>query len=206
MIRHTALFVWAEDATGEDRVRAKDGVAYCYFGSDVLTLDFGEHIGPAASRFGFSLQHDHRDRAAWEAYNENAAHHRAGAFLKSITQPELAARVDWVYEGRASIRGAVRHLALYRWDGAAGERQKLEARAAVAGLRDLCPTVRALETGTDLGWYPPNYDWIVEAHFADLEGLAEFMQHPVRVEVDAVVASATRAELTACVQYRMLSG
>jgi hypothetical protein len=206
VIRHTALFVWSDDATDEDKVRAKDGVAYCYFGSDVLTLDFGEHIGPAATRHGFALQHDHRGQADWQAYNENAAHHRAGAFLRSVTRPELAARVDWVYDGPASTRGSIRHLGLYRWRPDAGELERTAARAAVAELGGLCGTMRALEIGSDLGWYPPNYDWIVEAHFDDLEGLAEFMEHPARVETDALLSTATQAELTACVQYRMLSG
>ena len=114
-VRHSALFVWSDDVGDEQKLRAKEGVAYCWFGSDVLTFDFGEDLGVAPTRHGFSLQHDHGDRAAWEAYNENAAHARAGAYLKSITRPELAARVDWEYEGPPSRRGAVRHLALYRW-------------------------------------------------------------------------------------------
>jgi hypothetical protein len=206
MIRHTALFVWSDDVRDEDKVRAKDGVAYCYFGSDVLTLDFGEHVGPPSTRYGLALQHDHRGRADWDAYNENAAHHRAGAFLRSITKPELAARVDWIYDGPASTRGSIRRLELYRWSQSAGEPERSAARAAVAALWDLCGTVRALETGTDLGWYPPNYDWIVEAHFDDLDGLAEFTEHPARAEAYALVARVTQTDLTAGVQYRMLSG
>jgi hypothetical protein len=204
-VRHTALFVWADGVTEEQRVRVKDGVAYCYYASTVLTLDFGEDLGLDATRYGFSLQHDHEDRADWDAYNENAAHARVGAFLKSITLPELAARVDWIYDGPPSRRGAVRHLALYRWDDGADGIARAEARAAVAGLRQECPTIRALELGDDLGWYPPNYDWIVEAHFDDVDGIAEFNRHPARHEAAAVVAQATRGA-PAQVQYRMLSG
>jgi hypothetical protein len=79
VVRHTALFVWADGVTDEEKLRAKEGVAYCWFGSDVLTFDFGESLTLAPSRHGFSLQHDHRDRASWDAYNENEAHARAGA-------------------------------------------------------------------------------------------------------------------------------
>lgn len=204
-IRHTALFVWAEGVTEESRIRAKDGVAYCYYGSEVLALDFGEDLGLAPTRHGFALQHDHRDREDWEAYNANAAHHRAGAFLRSITVPELAARVDWAYGGPPSRRGAVRHLALYRWDGAAGADARLEAQAASAELERRCPTVRAFEIGDDLGWYPPNYDWIVEAHFDDVEGLAAFMEHPAQQEAAGLVARSTEAGV-ARVQHRMLAG
>jgi hypothetical protein len=66
--------------------------------------------------------------------------------------------------------------------------------------------MRALELGSDLGWYPPNLDWIIEAHFDDLEGLAAFLGHPARVEAEAVVAAATRPAEAARIQYRMLSG
>ena len=180
VIRHTALFVWADEIVEADKVRVKDGVAYCYYGSDVLALDFGEDLGLAPGRHGFALQHDHPDRANWDDYNANAAHDRVGAFLKSITIPALAARVDWIYDGPPSRRGAVRQLELYRWDDGAGEQERAAAHAAVVGLRDLCPTVRALELGDDLGWYPPNYDWIVETHFDDLEGLLAFGRHPAR--------------------------
>jgi hypothetical protein len=203
VVRHTALFVWTDGVTDEQKLRAKEGVAYCWFGADVLTFDFGEDLGLAPSRHGFALQHDHRDRVSWEAYNENEAHARAGAYLRSLTHPELAARVDWAYDGPESRRGAVRHLALYRWGERVGERERSEALAAVDGLRERCPSVRALVTGIDLGWYPPNYDWIVEAQFDDVEGLRAFIEHPAQVEAAALVeAAAERAR----VQYRMLSG
>jgi hypothetical protein len=206
ILRHTALFVWAEGTTDEQKVRVKDGVAYCYYGSEVLTLDFGEDLGLYPATHGFALMHDHRDRAAWEAYNDNATHARVGAFLKSITQPELAARVDWVYEGPRSRRGAVRHLTLYRWNDAAGEDERSNARAAAAELARRCLTVRALELGLDLGWYPTNYDWIVEAHFDDVDGLVAFMEHPAQQEVAAAFTAVTQPELTARVQHRMLAG
>jgi hypothetical protein len=207
VIRHTALFVWADGAGEEEKVRAKDGVAYCYYGSEVLTLDFGEALGLAPSRHRFSLQHDHRDREAWDAYNANAAHHRAGAFLRSVTQPDLAARVDWAYDGPPSRRGAVRHLELHRWreDGACDEERE-RALSALAGLPDACPGVSALMAGADLGWYPPNYDWIVEAHLEDVDAAAAFLEHPAYLEAERIVASATRPGETARIQYRMLSG
>ena len=206
-MRHSALFVWADGTTDEQKVRVKDGVAYCYYGSEVLTLDFGEDLGLYPSAHGFTLMHDHRDRAAWDAYNENGAHARVGAFLKSITQPELAARVDWDLR-RAAVaarrRPAPRALPLERIGRRATSGQT--ARAAAAELARRCPTVRALELGLDLGWYPTNYDWIVEAHFDDVDGLVAFMEHPAQQEAAAAIAAVTQAELTARVQHRMLAG
>jgi Stress responsive A/B Barrel Domain len=204
-VRHSALFVWAEGTTEEQRTRVKDGVAYCYFASEVLSLDFGEDLGVEATRHGFSLQHEHRDRAAWDGYNENAAHARVGAFLKSISRPELAARVDWICDGTPSRRGAVRRLELHRWAEDAGERERADAKAAVASLRDRCPTVRALEIGDDLGWYPPNHDWIVEAQFDDVDGLKAFLDDAAQAEAAAAVAAVTSGE-PARISYRMLFG
>jgi hypothetical protein len=205
-VRHSALFVWTEGTTDEQKERVKDGVAYCYYGSEVLTLDFGEDLGLYPSTHGFALMHDHHDRAAWEGYNENGAHARVGAFLKSITRPELAARVDWAFDGPQSRRGAVRHLELYRWRGSAGDDERFAARAAAGELARRCPTVRALELGVDLGWYPTNYDWIMEVHFDEVDGLGAFMEHPAQQEVAAAVAAVTQPELTARVQHRMLAG
>jgi hypothetical protein len=205
-VRHSALFAWADGTTEEQRVRVKDGVAYCYYASEVLALDFGEDLGLYPTAHGFALMHDHRDRAAWEGYNENGAHARVGAFLKSITRPELAARVDWDYEGPPSRRGAVRHLALYRWLDSAGEDERSAAHAVAAELPRRCRTVSALHLGVDLGWYQTNYDWIVEAHFDDVDGLAAFMEHPAQQEAAAAIAAVTQSEITARVQHRMLAG
>jgi hypothetical protein len=206
LIRHTVLFVWKDGVAQEDKDLVKDGCAYCYYGSEVLALDFGEDLGLAPTQYGLALLHDHRDRAAWDEYNENEAHHRVGERIKSVTRPELAARVDWVYRGPPSVRGGVRHTSLYRWSEGIGEPEKAEAKVALAGLGVLCPSVRALEIGDDLGWYPPNFDWIVEAHFDDVDGLRAFIDHPAQREASDRVARVTNAAQTAQVQHRMLGG
>ena len=43
MIRHSALFVWAEGIADEQKVRVKDGVAFCYYGSEVARFIYVEH-------------------------------------------------------------------------------------------------------------------------------------------------------------------
>jgi hypothetical protein len=95
---------------------------------------------------------------------------------------------------------------MYRWSGGAVADARSAAQAAIASLRDRCPSVLALEIGDDLGWYSTNYDWVVEAHFANLQGLAAFVAHPARAEADAVVARATASDATATVQALMLAG
>src|SRR5207247_9514531 len=42
LIRHAVLFVRGDGVTAEQVLRAKEGMAYCYYGSGVLALDFGE--------------------------------------------------------------------------------------------------------------------------------------------------------------------
>jgi hypothetical protein len=206
MIRHTVLFVLTDDATEDQVLRAKEGMAYCYYASEVLTLDLGEDLGLAPTRFKLALFHDHRDRAAWDKYNENDTHHRVGEWIKAMTQPGEAARVDWVYEGPESRRGAVRHTALYRWAEGIGDDRKAEVRSQLAALSSAVPSIRALMVGDDLGWYPPNYDWIVEAHFDDVDGLREFTEHPAQRAMAAVLEEASQPRGIAQFQHRMLAG
>jgi hypothetical protein len=200
------LFVWADGVTEEQRTRIKDGMAYCYFGSEVLALDFGEDLGLTPTRFELALVHDHRDREAWDEYNKNATHHRVGEYIKGLTRPELAARVDWVYDGPPSRRGGIRHTALYRWTEGIDDAQIAAAQGALTSLRTRCPSIRALELGNDLGWYPPNYDWIVEAQFDDVEGMMAFFEHPAQREAAAILAGVTQVDVTAQNQHRMLAG
>ena len=122
VVRHTPASSSGPTASAASRSFAPRRASPTVVRERRAEFDFGEDLGHAPGRHGFSLQHDHGDRAAWEAYNENAAHARAGAYLKSITRPELAARVDWIYDGPGSQRGAVRQLTLCRWAEPAGER------------------------------------------------------------------------------------
>lgn len=206
MIRHTVLFALADTATQEQVLKAKDGMAYCYYASEVLSLDFGEDLGLAPTDFKLALEHDHRDRAAWDKYNENETHHRVGELIKKFTQPERAARVDWIYSGPESRRGAVRHTALYRWAEGVDDARRAEVRQAVAGLQGRCPPVGALVFGDDLGWYPPNYDWIIEAHFDDVDGLRAFNEHPAQLEVASLLREVSQPGAIAQIQHLMLAG
>jgi hypothetical protein len=205
VIRHTVLFAWADDVTDEQLLRAKEGMAACYFASGVLALDYGSDLGLAPTKYGLCLVHDHRDRIAWDDYNKNEQHHRAGEYIKSISKPELAARVDWPYAGPLSQRGRIRHTALYRWRDGIGKDEQMTVRDSLVGLRSLSSVV-AVEYGDDLGWYPPNLDWIEEIHFESTDEMQSFFANPARRETERLIAAATIPEATAQVQHRILAG
>jgi len=205
VIRHTVLFVWADDVTEEQITRAKEGMAACYYASGVLALDYGSDLGLAPTPYGLCLVHDHRDRIAWDTYNTNEAHHRAGEYIKAISKPDLAARVDLPYEGPPSERGRIRHTALYRWREGIDKSEQVAVRESLVDLRSL-PSVIAVEYGDDVGWYPPNLDWIEEIHFESIDAMQSFFADPARRETETLIAAATVVEATAQVQHRMLAG
>jgi hypothetical protein len=206
MIRHTVLFVYSDEVTPEKVLRAKEGMAYCYYSSGVLALDFGEDLGLVPTDFKLALEHDHRDREAWNEYNRNDTHHRVGEHIKAFTVPDRAARVDWPYDGPPAQRGGVLHTALYRWAPDLELKRKGEAQDAVKQLWKGIPSVRTLLVGDDVGWYPPNYDWIVEAHFEDVDGLREFNDHGAHEEVGKIFDEVLAPDGVAQIQHRMLAG
>ena len=207
MIRHSVLFAWADDVSDEQKLRVKEGLAYVSYASEILDLDFGEDLGIGGPRnFGLILLHDHRERVAWDAYNKDAHHHRVGEFIKTVTRPDVAARVDWPCESPPAPKGAIRHMAMYLWKDETTKEQKEESRNALAALRTSVPSVRSLEVADDLGWYPPNFHLIVEAVFDDIDGFKAFQAHPDQQAATALVDSFTQAERTVEGQHRVRSG
>jgi hypothetical protein len=207
MIRHAVVFVLKEDTTADQVLRAKEGMASCFYASRVLALDFGEDLGIGdPGNHDLGLTHDHVDRELWDDYNKNETHHRVGEYIKTITNTDRVARVDWVYDGPESQRGLVRHMAMYRWRDGLDDAGKAEARAAALALQGSVPSLRWIGVGDDLLWYPPNHDWIVEAHFDDPEGFKAFREHPAQVRAAEVIDAATRTDDTASIQHRMLAG
>lgn len=207
MIRHAVLFVLKDDTTPEQVLRAKEGMASCYFASKVLALDFGDdlRIGDPGNH-DLALTHDHADRELWDDYNKNETHHRAGEYIKTITNTDRVARVDWEYDGPESQRGLVRHMALYRWRDGLDDAEKAEVRNATLALQGVVPSLRWIGMGDDLLWYPPNHDWIVEAHFDDADGFKAFADHPAHARVAELIGGATKPDDTASIQHRMMTG
>ncbi len=171
-------------------------------------MDFGEDLGLCGgTNYGLALLRDHRDKASWDEYNRDAHHHRVGGFIDTLTTEDITARADYLYKGPASVRGRVRHLALYCWRDRIDERRKREARRALAALRVECDTIFALEVADDLGWARMGRaDLVLEVHFADERGAVAFLAHPAYREAAALLDGLTRPERTATIQHGMMAG
>lgn len=192
----------------EQRLRAKEGLAYISYASRVDAVDFGEDLGlSGGANYALALVRDHRDKASWDAYNRDAHHARVGGFIDTITHEDRTARADYLYTGPASVRGRVRHLVLYSWSEGVDERRKRDARRALAALRADCAGLLALEVADDLGWAKiGRADLVMEAHFEDADGAGAFLEHPAYREASALLASLTQPERTARIQHRMKAG
>src|SRR5205807_3056407 len=120
-----------------------------------------------------ALHLNNRDKDSLD-YNNQAPHHvRVGGFIDTMTHEEITARADYPYTGPASVRGRVRHVALYFWRDGVDARSRQEARRTLAALRADCESVYALEIAEDLGWAKTGRaDLVLEAHFADEQGAA----------------------------------
>ena len=208
VIRRVVLWRWNERATPEQKLRAKEGLAYISFASRVDAVDFGEDIGLSGeTNYGLALLRDHRDKASWDDYNQDAHHYRVGGFIDTMTREEVTARADYLYKGPESVRGRVRHVALYVWRDGVDARRRHDARRTLAALRADCDSVSALEVADDLGWAKTGRaDLVIEAHFADDRGAAEFLAHPAYRDAQARLATLTRGERTAQIQHRMKAG
>lgn len=207
-IRRVVLWRWNDRTTPEEKLRAKEGLAYVSYASCVDAVDFGEDLGLSGeTNYGLALLRDHRDKASWDTYKDDPHHYRVGNFIDTLTHEDLTARADYLYRGPASVKGRVRHLGLYVWQDGADERRKHDARRALAALRADCDSLYALEVAEDLGWASVGRaDLVVEAHFTTEEGVRAFLAHPAYREAAALLAALTRPERTAQIQHRMASG
>jgi hypothetical protein len=208
VLRRVVLWRWNDRATPEQRLRAKEGLAYISYASRVDAVDFGEDLGlSGGANYGLALLRDHRDKASWDAYNGDPHHYRVGGFIDTITHEELTARADYVYTGPTSVQGRVRHLALYAWREGVDDPSKRDARRALVALRADCDAVLALEVADDSGWAKTGRaDLVLEVHCADEGGARAFLAHPAYRGTAALLDGLTRRERTAIIQHRMKSG
>ena len=208
VLRRVVLWRWNGRAAPEMRLRAKEGLAYISYASRVDAMDFGEDLGLSGdASYDLAMLRDHRDKASWDEYVTDAQHARVGGFIDTITHLDTQARADYVYKGPPSVRGRVRHLALYSWREGIDERRKRDARRALAALRADCGAVLALEVADDLGWAKAGRaDLVLEAHFAGADDAAAFLADPAYREAAALLDGFTRAERHAAIQHRMRTG
>src|SRR5215468_3794510 len=146
IIRRAVLWRWNERATPEQRLRAKEGLAYISYASRVDAVDFGEDLGLwGGANYDLALLRDHRDKASWDEYSRDAHHYRVGGFIDAITREEITARADYFYSGAGSVQGGIRYLALFTWRDGVDDDAKREAKGTLSELRANCDGVHALE-------------------------------------------------------------
>jgi hypothetical protein len=208
VIRRCVLWRWRDGATPEQKLSAKEGLAYVSYASPVEAVDFGEDLGlVGGSNYGLALLRDHRDKASWDLYDTDPHHFRVGGFIDTLTHEELTARADYLYAGRTPRQGEVRHLALHSWREESSDAERAVARRALASLRADCPGLLALEVADDLGYAGAGRaDLVVEAHFEDEEQAAGFLAHPAVAEVESLLAGLTEPTRTARIEHRVRSG
>jgi quinol monooxygenase YgiN len=95
----------------------------------------------------------------------------------------------------------LRHVAMFKWRDTTTDVQKEEARDALAALEGQVPTLRKMTVGHDIGRNPNNWDMVLVADFDDVEGLEAYFAHPVMNAASDLVASVTKKEITARVQF-----
>lgn len=208
VIRRCVLWRWRDGVSPEQRLSAKEGLAYTSYVSPVDAVDFGEDLGLAGEEnCGLALLRDHGDKASWDLYDVDPTHFRVGAFIDTLTHEELTARADYLYDGRVARRGEVRHLSLYVWRDDVDDDGRAGARRALASLRGELPDLLALEVADDLGYAGAGRaDLVVEAHFAGPEQAAAFRRSPAVAEVEAVLGRITDPARTARIEHRVRSG
>jgi hypothetical protein len=207
-IRRVVLWRWTERATGAERLRAKEGLAYISYASAVDAIDFGEDIGRSGdANYGLAMLRDHRDKQSWDSYNSDPHHYRVGNYIDTLTHEQLTARADYLYDGPPSVPGGIRHIALYCWLACVAQSRKEEARQSLARLRAACKSVQWLGVANDLGWASVGRaDLVVEAHFQTESDVGEFLEDPAQREASALLASLTIPGRTAQLQHYMRSG
>ncbi|WP_017538972.1 Dabb family protein [Nocardiopsis halophila] len=73
---------------------------------------------------------------------------------------------------------AIRHIALFRWNGEATPEKVDQVRDALSQLPGRIPALRAYTFGPDLGISEGTYDFGVAADVDDEAGLAAYRDHP----------------------------
>ena len=72
----------------------------------------------------------------------------------------------------------IRHVVVFRWRDGVQDEQVDAARAGLAALPHLVPTIRAFAFGDDIGVNEGNADLAVTVDFDDVDGYLAYRDHP----------------------------
>ena len=70
-----------------------------------------------------------------------------------------------------------RHVVMLRWIPEASAESKAEVASGLAALPDAIDTIRAYSFGPDAGLAEANWDFVVVADFADVDGYVVYRDH-----------------------------
>jgi len=231
VLRHTALFIWRDSTTAEQKLAARKGLAYLSYGCpSVRAVDFGvDQLGGSGpllevkpwkrtplwharaegppSNFDMALHLDFDDEEGLAEYNTDDVHHEVGEYNASVCRGERTARVDWWYDGPPRReRGGVRHTTLFLWAEGASATQRDDVRAAFRALNEQAPQVRSLLVADNVGTLTTDYDLIVDVQLATLADAKVYLDHTAHREAQALAAAATMYEWTARITHTMALG
>ena len=227
MFRHTAFFLFRDGVTPEQHLIMRKGLAYMrYECPTVQHLDFGSDLfggsrdmysikpyrrtprwrsrqdGPP-THYDVALHLDFADASGNDAYNNDDVHHEVSEYNASISDAELTARVDWLYDGDfLTRRGHVRHSEMFVWDDGVSETAQQAALDAVGRLGD-APGVESLVLGRNVGTLTTDFDWIVDVHVPDEQACKQLLGSDIYAEVAREGAAVTKHEWTARISHVM---
>ena len=99
LVRHTAMFIWADDATDAGRSRALDAARGLAQAPGVVSAAVGENVGAHAANFDWILDIQMQDPAAARELVDGSRYAGAMAVIARATQYEWTARVTHVMRG-----------------------------------------------------------------------------------------------------------
>jgi hypothetical protein len=230
LLRHSALFLYKDTTTDDEKLAALKGLAYLSYGCpSVRAVDFGTDLfggsspllevkpwartplwnarneGPP-SNFDMALHLDFDDQAGLDDYNKDDVHHEVAVYNASVCRGEFTARVDWWYDGPPRIaRFGARHTALFLWLDDATDAQKEDVKNAFASLSEV-PGVKSSVTADNVGTLTTDYDLIVDVMLDDPEAAKGLLDHPAYREATSLAAAATKYEWTARITHTMGAG
>ena len=206
-MRRTLMLKWKDGISPEERLQAKEGLAYLGYACRVLAIDFGEDLRIGLpSNFDLVVMHDHASSVTLAAFDEDPAHGRFRKFLGSVTRSDATVRVLWEHDGPPSQKGMVRHTAIFRWRNGVSTAQKDEAWELLNRQRKVMPWLRWFACHADVSGNPSHHDWVLEAHFDDVEGYLAYSSHPLHKKASELNQLLTQDAITARVQHVIRMG
>jgi hypothetical protein len=99
LVRHTAIFVWADDAGEAARARALDAASLLRRAGGVASLAIGENLGGPPANFDWILDVQLDDAAAAEALLSGPLYAEAVRTIADATRHEWTARITHLMRG-----------------------------------------------------------------------------------------------------------